>query len=619
MPRGRVWRRDLGWIKTQTEQAASYDNLGEGWPLLIALFRLFPDFLNDLLWKEDADFQQSLIQRIFQRIDARYQYVDKTACRGATKSFCTNLEKYDSLLLWPGTISTIVGPSFKQSAKIASQIYKQIDNCAPMLTNLLKIEADSTDRFAVGTDYGSRLTIEAFRGNTVCDSTAEESAQEEKPPFDSEHYKEVVIPAIRGEYRIDGKRSPAYVRFKQHSITSAGRRQQYAYETRRTHRMLMARGESAFIIDVPYGVLLLEQMRPVAWAENIRHELTPAQWMREMESIYSGSDKNPIIRDEILNESRNLLLMEEHHCCKDRDNKLKAEDVIYIVGYDVSYRDAKGNAKCACAVLKCTKQDDFYHRDKYLKQLVWLEDWTPAETPTPMAQAQRLRRIWNRFCYEGGQTYITLDAWQYGDGVLTSLMEQPLGGGVPLCSWNHTYYTELELQGAIPVIYPIKAGGVGTTDPDSDMVLNAELQFEHGNVQLLTGNMNEGVEAYKKFHRIKDDDLNYKIALPYKKTNELIGQIQNLREEPSGQGIREKRISQHIQRDSWSALKYALRFAQVLERVNLAKKPVKSDWSKLLRAFTKSGADKNLLNSMAGQNANNRPRIGFMRQGGRKI
>jgi hypothetical protein len=278
-------------------------------------------------------------------------------------------------------------------------------------------------------------------------------------------------------------------------------------------------------------------------------------------------------------------MMEEHHCCKDRDNKLKPEDVIYIVAYDVSYRDAKANAKCACAVIKCTKQDDYYHRDKYLKQLVWLEDWTPAETPTPIAQAQRLRRVWNRFCVDGSQTYIVIDARAYGDGVLTALMDQPIGGGVPLCCYKHVDYTALELDGAIPVIYPIKAGGVGTTDPDSDMVLNAELQFEHSNVQLLTGNMNEGVEAYKKYHRIKDDSMNYKIAAPYKKTNELIGQIQNLREEPSGQGIRERRISQHIQRDSWSALKYALRFAQILERANLAPKRNTSDWDKLLAKF----------------------------------
>lgn len=607
-----VWTgADTGWVRKQQFGDADYDNLGEGLPYLIALFRYFPDFFLDLFHSEYADYDLSFIQRVFLRINANYQYVDITACRGATKSYCRQAGGYVDGLMWPGETTAVVGPSLVQTAKIASDIHKQVENNYPGLTALWTVESDAKAAFVVSTKYGSKISIDNKRGVTVYRATAEETAQEEKPPFDADNYKEVVIPAVRGEYKVNGRRSPAYHYFKQQSITSAGRRQQYAYETRHNHRYMMARGESAYILDVPFDVILLNQMRPVSWAENIRNELTPAQWMREMESVYSGSDKNPIIRDEILSEARSLLMMEEHHCCKDRDNKLKAEDVIYIVGYDVSYRDAKANAKCACAVVKCTKQDDYYHRDKYLKQLVWLEDWSPAETPTPMAQAQRLRRVFDRFCFDGSQTYLVVDSWQYGDGVLTSLMDQPLGGGVPLCSYKHTYYTELELEGAIPVIYPIKAGGLGTTDPDSDMVLNAELQFEHGNVQLLTGNMNDGVEAYKKFHRIKDDSLNYKIAAPYKKTNELIGQIQNLREEPSGQGIKEKRISQRIQRDSWSALKYCLRFAQILERANLQPKRNTSDWSKLLAQFR----GKDLIGGMADGAARGRMVVG--RRGGR--
>lgn len=612
--KGRVYvftGQNTGWVKKSSFSQADYSTLGEGLPYLIALFRFFPDFFMDLFHSEHADYDLSFIQRVFLRINANNQYVDITACRGATKSFCRQSGGYVDGLMWPGETTAVVGPSLKQTAKIASDIHKQVENNYPGLTQLYSVESDGADRFIVTTSFGSRISIDNKRGVTVYRATAEETAQEEKPPFDAENFKEVVIPAIRGEYKVNGRRSPAYPRFRQQSITSAGRRQQYAYETRHNHRQLMQRGDSAYVIDVPYDVILLDQMRPVAWAEKIRNELTPAQWMREMESIYSGSDKNPIIRDEVLTESRCLLMMEEHHCCKDRDNKIKAEDVIYIVGYDVSFRDAKGNAKCACVVLKCTKQTDYYHKDKYLKQAVWVEDWTPAETPTPIAQAQRLRKIFNRFCFDRSQTYIVIDARSYGDGVLTSLMGQPVGGGVPLCCYKHCDYTALELEGAIPVIYPIRASGVGSVDPDSDMVLNAELQFEHGNVQLLTGNMSEGVEEYKKYHRIKDDSMNYKISLPYKKTNEMVGQIQNLREEPSGQGIRERRITQRIQRDSWSALKYALRFAQILERTNLQPKRNKSDYSDLLKKF------KGLGNVIA-PNAGGGGRI-TGRQGGRRF
>lgn len=583
---GKTWLKGFGWVKKTDEEAADYSTIGEGWILLVAFFRFFPDFLLDVCRDEDnAEYDLAFIQRIFLRVLARYQYVDITGCRGATKSFCVNGQKRCEALTFPGQISAIVGPSFKQSAKIASQINKQLENNYPILTDHFTVEADGQDRFIVTTQFRSKISIEAFRGNTIHDATAEETAQEENPAFDADEYKEVVIPAIRGEYKVHGRRSKAYVYFKQHSITSAGRRQSYAYEQRHRHRWMMARGESAYVLDVPYNVLLLEQMRPVAWAENIRNELTGAAWLREMESVYSGSDKNPLIRDEIIDESRQLAMMEQHHCCKDRDNKLKAEDVIYIIGYDVSYRDAKGNAKCACVVLKCTKQNDFYHRDKYLKQVVWIEDWTPAETPTPIAQAQRIRRIWDRYTFEGSQTYLAIDAWQYGDGVLAALMGEPVGGARPLCCYRHLEKTELELEGAIPVIYPIRAGGQGVRDPDSEMINNCQMQFEHGNVQLLTQSMNEGVEAYKRYHRIKDDSLNYKISQPYKKTNELVQQMQNLREEPSGQGIREKRISQHIQRDSWSALKYAMRMAQILERSNLQKKHKKSDWDALLEKY----------------------------------
>lgn len=585
-----VWAgKDAGWVKKKTIADADYDNIGEGWIYLIAACRWFPDFMLDLFQSDNADYELSFIQRLFVRIGANYQYTDITACRGATKSYCRQGGGYVDGLMWPGETTAVAGPSLRQTAKIASDTHKALENNYPALTALYTVDSDGADRFVVSTPYNSRLSIDNKRGATVYRASAEETAQEEKPCFDEDDFKNVIIPTIRGEYKVKGQRSPAYIYFKQQSITSAGRRQQYAYLRRRSHRWMMARGESAYIIDVPYTVMLLEQMRPVAWAENLRNELTGAQWLREVESIYSGSDKNPLIRDEVINEARQLAMMEEHHCCKDRDNKLKPEDVIYIVGYDVSYRDNKGNAKCAVAVLKCTKQNDYFHRDKYLKQLVWVEDWTPAETPTPIAQAQRLRRIWDRYTYEGSQSYIAIDSWQYGDGVLAALMGEPVGGARPLCCYRHLEKTELELEGAIPVIYPIRAGGTGVRDPDSDMILNCQMQFEHNNVQLLTSSMNEGVEAYKTFHRIKDDSFNYKISLPYKKTNELVQQMQNLREEPSGQGIREKRISQHIQRDSWSALKYAMRMAQILERANLAKKPQKSDWDELLSQYKNAG------------------------------
>lgn len=581
--------------------------------------RWFPDFTADLFRAPNADFELTFTHRLFLRINANYKDVAITACRGAGKSFCYDLGELCDGIVWPGQETSIVAPTQKQGAEIEAKIYKQVENNYPGLTGLYNIAANSTNagRFILNTDFGTEISIGSFRGNTIHKAAAEETAQEEiGKAFDSDNFKDVVIPAIRGRYRVAGRIDPVYIRSKVQSITSAGRRQNYAYELREKCRRNIMAGKSAYVLDVPYDVLLLEQMRDVEWAEAIRDELTISGWLKEMCSVYSGSDKNPIVRDEVLSQCRDLLAMEEHTCLKDRDNKLKPEDVIYVVGVDVSYADGKENAKCAAVVVKLTKQtDDWLRKDRYRKDVVWVEDWSPGDTPTPIAKAQRVKQIWRRYCFEGSQAYIAIDAWQVGTDVVTALMSDLNDGLQSLCCVNHSQFVELELAHAVPIIYPIKAGGLGTTDPDSDMVLNAEQQFENGNVHLLTNNHSEGVGAYKKFHRIKTDEIDYKLAIPYKKTNEMVYQIQNLREEPSGSGVRERRISQNIQRDSWSALKYALRYAQLLERLNLQQKKQKSDWDDLLKRYN----GKVVAVDVGGIAKASGSRMVIQRQGGRRI
>lgn len=591
---GKVWGgKGVGWLSKREEEDATYENLGDGWPLFIALCRFWPDFLADILWDDEAPYDLALIQRAIMRVNARYRAVDVTGCRGLTKSFCNFLGKYEDSLLWPGIETDIFGPTTKQTAQIASKIYQQLEMCAPTLTGMLTVERQGEGVFVISTPYKSSVRVETFRGNSMHRVVAEETAQEDRrTEFDPETFKESVIPQVRLPYKVHGKHDPAFIRYSQHSITSAGRRQQYAYETRCRHLQEMRRGKSAFVMDVDVSAVLLCQMRDKEWLEMQKEEVGVSGMGRELWSIYSGNEKNPLIPEDAIDASRSLLAMEYRHCCAGVGCKYKPEDVIYVLGYDVSYRDSKQNAKCAIVVVKLTQQkNDPFRKDKYLKQVVWVEDWRPAETPTPAAQAQRVRSIFNRYCFEGSQTYIAVDAWQYGDGVLCNLMDDPGGGLSPLCCYEHREKTELEREFAAPCIYPIRAGGVGTTDPDSDMIRNAQMNFLNGNIRLLTWNVSEGVEEYRKLHRIRDDAGDYKISRPYRKTNELIQQIQNLRENPAGNGVAEKRISNHIQRDSWSALKYALRVAQILERSNLQRRQVKNPWKsefkKLGKAVTK--------------------------------
>lgn len=588
----------------------TYENLGDGWAFLISFLRWYPDMLLDLLRAEDADYELTLIQRVFLRAKARYQFCGIMACRGATKSFCSIIEELIEMLLWPGIYTAYYGPSFKQTAQIAGDIYLEIEKNYPALAWHFSFIANTKDAFEIGTPYGSRLSIQAYRGKTCHKAVAEEYAQENPPPFDAEKYNQVVVPVVRAQYMVNGTVDPTYIPFKLHYITSSGRRQNHSYEDRRKYYKLMSEGAgNAFVIDVPYDVILLLGMRPVQWAENMKSRLTPDEWAREMETRCTGADQNPLIRDQALTDARQLMVMEEHHCCHDIDNKLRPEDVIYVIGYDVSYSQGDQNAKCALAVLKLTRQSNPLKADKYMKQLVYLDDWDPTDE---IGQARKLKKMWQRFSHEGSQCFIAIDNWQYGSSVTQSLMRDLEDDMPPLCVINHASMTEFENPGCVPVIYPIRAGGNGCTDQDSEMLRYAEIQFENQNVQLLTADYNSGIEMYKRLHRMKDDRADGVIFRPYQKTQELIGQIQNLKKVVSGAGVSERRISNKIQRDSWSALKYALRLAQRLEEWNLSRGATDNEWEKYFRKGHMAAKNVYAANGSA-----MRMRGGIGRQGGR--
>ena len=587
---GKVWTPGTGWVRIQNTEERNYgDFCNDSWALLMSFFRWYPDIMLDVFRSDDAKYELPLIHRVILRAFARNQFVDVTGSRGLGKT-TTNMQ-YSCVqnLLWPGQKTVYTGPSYKQQAALAKAAFDDLTNDYTIIAKQYTIDNQGKDSWSISTKYGSDIGINTSRGRNFHDVTAEEVAQEENPPFDGEAYRTITLYAVRLVHMVNGKRDPTSISYRQRTITSAGRRQSFAFENRRNHFQAMMRGQSAFVVDIPWQVVVLNGIRPVEWALQRKEETTPDKWIREMDSVYTGTDKNPIVRDDVLFESRKVAVMEEHHYCKDKDCKLKPEDVIYVLGYDVSFESGVHNARCAVVVLKLTKQMDYLKRDKYLKEVVFVDDWPPPEAG--IMQARRLKQLWYQFCYEGSQTYIAIDARSYGKAVVECLMMDLEDGLSPLCSIFHDTYTEMELAGAVPVLYPIKAtggpAGMGGRDNDSDMVRYAEMQFENRNVHLLVSNRNYGVEAYKKYHRIKDDRLDYEIDRPYRKTAELVGQIQNLKKIPTGTSIKEKRINSRIQRDSWSALKYALRLTERLEIQNLVLPEKKNEWTELFDHFEK--------------------------------
>ena len=615
MPQGLKWNKATArWvIDENSPPQMTYENFDpKAWGLLISYWRYYPDKFLDIMEGETSKYENQLIQRLFIRIDARYSQSFTTASRGMTKSFCKLGGIESKGILFPGIKTQYAGPSKEQLADILSGVQEEVFQQWPGLRDYWAYKSNSRDNFELVSNEGSSIMINVARGTTCHAIVAEEVAQSETKTsraFDHDNFKTAILPAVRGIRMINRQVDPFFTQYQHSYITSAGKTHNDAFDYRLPILNEFLRSGDAFCIDVPSEVAVLSKIREVKWRDTLKQNLTADGWMREMESLWTGTSENPLIRDAVLTESKNLLTMEERHCGD--------PNIFYIIGYDISYIDGAKNAKCATAILKCEKQKG-EKKNRYLKSLVYVFDNPPPSTS--FHQAWQLKQLWRRFSIEDGEpSYIAVDARAYGKSVVEEMHKKMDDGLPPICCMNHEY-PDLEEQGALPVLYAVQATGSGGInskhDNDGEMIRYAEIEFEQGNIRLLTGNVYEGVESYKRAHNIRESELDGKIARPYQKTRELIGQIGNLRKVVSGFNTREERISHSINRDMWSALKYALRVASMLERNNLLIDPNRrTAWTgelqKIEEGFLPVSVMRQRTNKMYGNM--------FFRRGGNKI
>lgn len=549
------------WVKKQTHNAFDYDGVDhESVAFLISFFRFYPDYFLDVFRSPTAEFRLELPQRLILRAFSRYRNVYITGARGLTKTYCVLLFAMANGVLYPGEVMRYCAPNQKQAAALATQAFHQIEKDYPALADMWRVRNDRSDMFYITTRFGSEFSMYAPRGSNASMSIAEEIGAEGAEAFDIDTYERNILPTVRKVRKVNQADDPTHINYRHLHISNACTKQNRAFTVHRQKALYgMIHGDpyEGFVLDIPWEVALLGNIRNKEYIKDQKNALTIEDFQREMCARYTGTNENPVVTDEVLSASRKLVAMEREHCGRD--------DAIYIVSHDVAYESGAKNALCADVVWKLTRFKGVTRREKYRKQCVWADSYPPP--PTDYAQAMKLKDLWRRYCKDGAQaTYLVVDARAYGKSVIEELMKPSDDGIPPLCCYNHLEYRELEQEGALPVIYPIKAGVRGSRDADADMIRYAQRELEQGNVELLTAAIADGIEQYKIQHGIKDNYSDARIALPYKKTDELCEQIKNLTLDASGTTLKEKRKSRAIQRDMWSAAKYGLHLAQILEQ-----------------------------------------------------
>lgn len=568
------------WVFDSKEKAFDYETLdGDSGALLVSFFRWYPDYFADMCRSPRASYKLQLAQRIMMRVFARYKDVYITGCRGLTKTYTLLLTKMIEGIFFPGEIMRYAAPAYKQAAVLASQAFAQIRNDYPLIAEHWELKNDGKDLFRIVTPYGSQFTMYAPRGDNSSQVAAEEIGQEGKDAFKMEDYERNILPTCRLQRMVNQKPDRVHINYKNDHISNACTRTNRAFSVHRNDclkSMVTSEAYKGFVLDMPWEVALLSNLRDIDYIESQRTSLSPQDFLREMCAVYTGNEENPLLTDEVVSKSRRLMVMEDKHCGD--------PNAIYIVSHDVSFVDSNKNAKCADIVLKLTPFRSESKRGKYRKQVVYADNYAPPKTA--YEQAVRLKELWRKYCLNGGNpTYLVIDAQSFGASVVQELMAPPKDGTLPLGSYDPTRFAEMAQPNALPVLYPLKATTRGGKDEDGEMILYAQMEFEMGNVELLTSSILDGIDAYKKHNKIKDPRSDGKIKHPYDVTELLCEQIANLKREVSGFTVKEKRKSNAIQRDIWSALKYALRMAEILEG-ELAKSlhKAKSTWADVIAA-----------------------------------
>lgn len=586
---GKTYSKKLGrWLKKETTQAFDYQNVNtDSVALLINFFRWYPDYFCDLFRAPDAKYQLELPQRIMLRIMARYRKVYITAVRGATKTFTVVLSAMIEGVLFPGQKIRYCAPNQKQAASLATKAFHQIEQCYPIIANMWSVRNDRDDMFRIEiSSTGSEFTMYTTRGDTTGAVIGEECGQEGKYPFDIEDFLENISPTVRDNRMVNQKIDKIHINKKFQYIGNATSKSHKAYTNLRSgclkNMLFSSNRYEGFILDFSWITALMGNIRDIQYINDQKEELLPLQWLREMCARYTGSGENPLISDEDLARSRKLMSMENRHCGD--------KNCIYIVSHDVASEDSSKNAKCADVVIKLTKYGTVERRDKYEKQVIYADSYAPPKSG--FLQAKRVKELYLKFCLpEGNTTYLVIDTRSYGKDIIEELMKPTIDGTKPLCCYNHMKYVENEQAGALAVMYPMMAGTLGTLDPDADMVEYAQKEFDQGNVKLLTSAIMDGVEQYKRRHNIKDNSADAIIIKPYRATDELVKQIQNLVTKTSGLTNKEERRSKAVQRDIWSALKYGLRFAQKLEqKLKEETYKRKSSWTDIIAQYSNGNA-----------------------------
>lgn len=496
----------------------------------------------------------------------RYRKVFLTATRGTSKSYLQNLAFILKCVMYKNTKLFTCAVGKEQAAKITADNINDIFEHYPLLRKEVKTFVENKDYtkliFYNGSKYDVVQMRDSTRGGRRYGGCIEEISDKK---FDGDILNAVVIPLMANDrISANGKVDPSEIHKSELYITTAGTQQQFSYQKMSEVYQDMLNGKSAFCIGNSYELPCMYGQLDIDFIEELRESPTYSilDFMREYQSIWTGSSSDSLVSDDKLNKCRVVKLPEWEHC----GNK----DVQYILSYDVSRSEGSENALSCLVVIKLTPANN----GNFVKEIVNLFSM---EGQHSMLQAKFLKEQVKLF----NPTILCVDANGLGVAVVDNLVLDIGDGNPPYSVINDERYDKYKLDNSLPILYALKSQNKETRD--SDMINNFMQIFNKLDIGLLKV-PHEGIkEIEKKYrHKIKDTEESVRLEAPYYATNALCEEIMNIKYKMMGTETREERVSKRILRDRYSALKYGLWIVYLEEQKNKIKDRGTQDFSQYM-------------------------------------
>jgi hypothetical protein len=369
--------------------------------------------------------------------------------------------------------------------------------------------------------------------------------------FDGDMLNSVVIPLMANDRTsMCNKVDPNELHKSEIYLTTAGTQQQFGYQKMMEVYRDMVDGKSAFCLGNSYELPCMFGQLDIDFVEELRESPTYSimDFMREYESIWTGSSSDSLVSDEKLNKCRNVGIAEWEHCGD--------ENVIYCLAYDVSRNEGDENALSCLVIIKMTPKSN----GDYLKEVVNIFSM---EGQHSLLQAKFLKQKVKEY----KARILVIDNNGLGVSVTDQLVLDLNDGNPPYSVVNDSEYDKYKLSNSVPMVYALKSQNKETRN--SDMINHFMQVFNKLEVGLLKTS-NEGIKDLEKKlkHKIKDSEELMLCEIPYLLTDNLCEEIMNLQYKQNGNETKIERVSKAIQKDEFSSLLYGLYWIYLEEKKN---------------------------------------------------